>query len=128
MDPTRTESTRAAAARQANGKFGYLRRCRRVAWLLHLLDEFGITNMNGRWYAFWSGFGSDVGELALLGTMVAFWRKHTCHVESPRFCWRWGAHPVEGTPYKTCAKHHPEIRAKITHDEIREAHAGRANR
>lgn len=90
--------------------------------LLHLLDEYGITNMNGRWYAFWSGAGSDIGELALLGAAGAFWRKHTCHVESPRFCWRWGAHPVAGTPFRACKRHHPEVPARVSAEHIHAAH------
>lgn len=89
-------------------------------WLVHIL---GIDNEAGRWYALWSGVGSDVGEVAILGGMVAFWRRHSCHVDSPRFCWRWGAHPVEGTPFRACKRHHPAVPDKVTAAHIAAAHA-----
>lgn len=88
-------------------------------WLAHIL---GLDNPAGGWELFWSGFGSDIGEVAILGGMAAFYRKHTCHVDSPRFCWRWGAHQVAGTPYKTCAKHHPDVPEQVTADHITAAH------
>jgi hypothetical protein len=89
-------------------------------WLVHIL---GIDNEAGRWYAFWSGAGSDIGEVAILGGMVAFWRRHSCHVDSPRFCWRPGTHQVVGTPYRTCKKHHPAVPERVTADHIASAHA-----
>lgn len=89
-------------------------------WLLHVT---GIDNEAGRWYALWSGFGSDIGEFALVGAAVAFYRRHTCHVDSPRFCWRPGTHPVTGTPFRTCKKHHPEVPNEVTPDHIQAAHA-----
>ena len=88
-------------------------------WLAHLL---GIDNETGPIYAFWSGFGSDVGEFALLGGLVALYRRHTCHVDHPRFCWRPGTHPVAGTPYRVCKRHHPAVPAKVTPDRIAAAH------
>lgn len=88
-------------------------------WLAHIL---GIDSEASRWYAFWSGFGSDVGEFALLGAAVTFWRRHSCHVDSPRFCWRPGTHPVAGTPYRVCRKHHPSVPKKVTAAHIEAAH------
>lgn len=38
-----------------------------IAWLLSVL---GISNMSGRWYAFWSGAGADLGELAIAGSLL----------------------------------------------------------
>lgn len=70
-------------------------------WLLHVL---GVDDVSGRWYGFWSGFGSDLGEAGIVLGLFASVRKHNCHV---RRCWRVGRHPVEGTPYVVCAKHHP---------------------
>lgn len=90
-----------------------------MSWLAHIL---GIDNESGPIYAFWSGFGSDIGELAILGGMVTFYRRHTCHVNHPRFCWRWGAHPVEGTPYKTCRRHHPAVPDRVSAEHIHAAH------
>lgn len=93
-----------------------------MSWLLHLLDEYGITNMNNRWYAFWSGSGSDIGEIALLGALVGMYKRHTCHVDSPRFCWRPGTHPVEGTPFRACKRHHPAVPDRVTADHLADAH------
>lgn len=68
----------------------------------HLLAHMlGIDNEAGRFYAFWSGFGSDIGELALIGAVLGMFRKHNCH--SPG-CWRIGRHLVNGSPW--CNKHH----------------------
>lgn len=71
-------------------------------WLLHVL---GIDDASGRWYAFWSGFGSDLGELAIVGGLATLVRKHNCHVKR---CPRLGRHPVEGTAFVVCRRHHPE--------------------
>lgn len=35
-------------------------------WFLHIT---GSTNETGRWYAFWSGFGSDIGEVTVVGAL-----------------------------------------------------------
>jgi len=72
----------------------------------HLLAHWlGIDNESGRWYAFWSGFGSDVSEFALLGAIYGMLRKHNCH---SRGCWRIGRHVVGGTPW--CDRHHEDAR------------------
>lgn len=94
-----------------------------MTWLLHLLDHYGITNANCRWGAFWSGAGSDIGELALLGAALEFYRRHmTCHVDSPRFCWRPGIHAVAGTPFRACKRHHPAVPDRVTAAHIEAAH------
>lgn len=67
-------------------------------WLSHVL---GLDNLSGPWYGFWSGIG---GDLSIMATPVVLLRKHNCH--TPR-CWRIGRHPIEGTPYVVCRKHHP---------------------
>lgn len=87
--------------------------------LAHVL---GLDNPTGAWELFWSGFGSDVAEFAILGSLLALYRRHTCHVDHPRFCWRPGLHPVAGTPYKVCKRHHPAVPDRITADHIAAAH------
>lgn len=84
-------------------------------WLYHI---FGI-NGTGPWYAFWSGTGSDIGEVTIIGGLLAMYKKHTCH--EPR-CWRLGHHPVEGTPYVACRKHHPALPGKARRGDIAEAY------
>lgn len=75
------------------------------------------------WQAFWSGFGSCLSEFSIPVTAGVFWYHHTCHVSHPRFCWRWGAHPVAGTPYKACRRHHPAVPNRITAEHIETAHS-----
>lgn len=76
-----------------------------MGWLLHIL---GLDDATGHWYLFWSGIGSDISEIALLGGLAAFWRQHKCHT---RRCWRFARHPHErdGVTYRLCAKHHPGV-------------------
>lgn len=71
-------------------------------WILHVT---GIDNPAGPFYAFWSGIGSDLGEATIILAALSFWWRHTCHVKG---CWRVGRHPVDGTAYVVCKKHHPD--------------------
>lgn len=80
------------------------------------LTVTGSNNTSGTWYGFWSGFGSDLTEFALLGTVIGLFRHHNCHVKG---CFRIGHHPVEGTNYKTCHKH----LTKEDHDKLSIHHA-----
>jgi hypothetical protein len=89
-----------------------------VRVLAHILGLDGPSY----WANFWSGFGSCLSEFALLGGLFAFYRRHTCHVDSPRFCWRLGVHQVVGTPYRACKKHHPAVPDKVTAEHIQAAH------
>jgi hypothetical protein len=71
----------------------------------HLLSHiFGLDDLTGPWYGFWSGLGSDLGELAIVGGLISLYLRHNCHAKG---CWRIGRHPVAGTPYIVCRKHHP---------------------
>lgn len=87
----------------------------------------GTVNESGPYYGFWSGFGSDLGELTLVaavGTGVYTGvKKANCHAKG---CWRVGHYPLEGTPYHLCAKHHPDVpQGGATHEQILE-HGRRA--
>jgi hypothetical protein len=90
-------------------------------WLIvHLSQETGTSSASSRAYQFWSGFGSDIGEVAIIGGLVGIFRQHTCHT---KHCYRIAKHPVEGTPYKVCRKCHPTIGNKApTRAEIHSAH------
>lgn len=76
------------------------------AWFWHPLF--------GRGYQFWSGIGSDVGEVTLIVGLVTgsvavrrFLHAHfECHAEG---CTKLGVHPVRGTPYRTCWHDHPVL-------------------
>lgn len=87
-----------------------------MGWLMHIL---GLDNPSGVPYLAWSGPGGDVGQFAILGGLIAAWRKHTCHVDR---CWRFGVHSVAGTPYRACRKHHPAVPDRISAEHIAEAH------
>lgn len=82
---------------------------RAVLGFLWIPDDYWHPLRNGVGYNFWSGIGSDVGELTL-ATSVVFaivmaYRRHNCHVQR---CWRlqWHVHPDHGHP--VCKRHHPE--------------------
>jgi hypothetical protein len=63
----------------------------------------------GRWtwhdpdgYNFISG---PLADITLLGGAYAILRRHNCHVKG---CPRIGRHPVAGTTYVVCRRHHPD--------------------
>lgn len=84
------------------------------SWLGTVL---GISNEAGPYYAFWSGFGSDIGEVTLIASVVVFYKHHTCHVDR---CWRLAkvGHGHEGTEVKLCRKHHPHTAAKLRAEDL----------
>ena len=63
---------------------------------------------DGEGYAFWSGFGSDLGEVTLVGLVATgigtFWHKHNCHEHR---CLRLSWHPDENG-HPVCKKHHKD--------------------
>jgi hypothetical protein len=86
--------------------------------------------LEGLGYQFWSGIGSDFGQVTLItGLALVFikalrvYRKHTeCHVDG---CSQHG-HVVHGTPYRACDLHDPRITHEpgepITAEHIATAH------
>lgn len=80
---------------------------------LHFL---GVDDVSGRAYAFWSGCGSDLGELAVVGALLGLLRKHNCAVAG---CWRLGRY-VTAAGHHVCARHHPD--GAPTHAEVIAAH------
>jgi hypothetical protein len=93
--------------------------------MLHWLDHvLGLDDGTGHWYLFWSGIGANFGEFAIVGALVATYRRHTCHVDSPHFCWRPGVHPVRDSGFRTCGRHHPTVPDSITAEHIADVHRG----
>lgn len=79
-----------------------------MTWLLHWLAvHTGTSNEASPYYAFWSGFGSDLSEIAIVGAVLGGYRKHNCHAKG---CWRIGRHVVDGTPW--CNRHHQAARGE----------------
>lgn len=75
-------------------------------------------------YNFWSGFGSDLGEVTLISAVaVGVYtgvRKVNCHTKG---CWRIGHHPLDGTPFILCRHHHPHVpNGGASHEQILEQH------
>jgi hypothetical protein len=70
-------------------------------------------------YNFWSGFGSDLGEVTILVGMYAVYKKHNCGV---KWCWRFSRHAWtddKGLTHMLCRRHHPDHSGRpITADEI----------
>jgi hypothetical protein len=89
---------------------------------MHWFDTYFVHVLTGNGYQFWSGIGSDVGEITLLGIVLLWWRQHNCHVHK---CWRisWHPHPIHGHP--VCRHHYPDHKnaAPAGHDVG--AHLGR---
>ncbi len=85
-----------------------------------LYSFFGIGG-SGPHYGFWSGAGSDIGEVTLIGVVIVGLRHVNCH---DRGCWRIITHKVDGTPYKACRKHHPVLskQPRITAEIMAKAH------
>lgn len=78
-----------------------------------LLVFFGIDDEAGPGYGFFSGVGSDLGEIAIIGAVLGAYHRHNCHTVK---CWRIARHTVvdhDGTTYPACRKHRQQIVAKV---------------
>lgn len=102
-----------------------------LAWILRastvndwLAVHTGVRNVSGVYYAFWSGFGSDIAEFGILAGIVTgiyqIVKKFNCHEPG---CWRVGTHPAAGGQFLLCYRHHPDYAGKKpTHDVIERLH------
>ena len=63
-------------------------------WLAKIL---GLTNANGSYYLFWSGFGTQLDRLAVVAVL---WHRFNCHAPG---CWRIAIHHPNGAA--KCRKH-----------------------
>jgi hypothetical protein len=84
----------------------------------------GVVDEPGPYYAFWSGFGSDIAELGIIGAVATgvyqLVRKYNCHQPG---CWRVGNHPAAGGQFYLCYRHHPDYRGvKPTEELIAKLH------
>ena len=83
----------------------------------------GTLNEPGPYYGFFSGFGSDIGELAIIGGLVSLYRKHTCHKDG---CWRISRHVVDGSPW--CNRHHQAARDAVAPVAVTDVSCGHCAR
>ena len=97
-----------------------------VVWLQHarlvgswLQVHTGIVNEPGHYYAFWSGFGSDLAELSILGAIATgiyqLVKKYNCHEPG---CWRVGNHPTADGQFHLCYRHHPDFQGRKPNHEL----------
>jgi hypothetical protein len=102
-----------------------------LAWVAHasvvnhwLAVHTGTINESGPYYGFWSGFGSDIAELGILGAICTgsyqLVKKYNCHEPG---CWRVGTHPAADGQFLLCYRHHPDFEGKKpTHEMIERLH------
>ena len=102
-----------------------------VAWVLRasvvnqwLAVHTGTNDLSGPYYGFWSGFGSDLAELGILGAIgtgvYQLVKKYNCHEPG---CWRVGTHPAAGGQFLLCYRHHPDFKGtRPTRDVIVRMH------
>lgn len=70
------------------------------------------------YYNFWSGFGSDIGEITVLGAIIGLYRAHNCHTPG---CWLLARHTTpEG--YKLCRRCIAKPKSSLGLHEIHEDH------
>lgn len=79
--------------------------------MINLLQDFlnwtGANNTSGNQYGFWSGFGSDLGEIVLLGGAITLYKRHNCAVpKCPRIAHK--KYEVKETKQYTCRTHHTQ--------------------
>ena len=62
---------------------------------------------NPVFYNFWSGFGSDLGEVTLVVGVAALYKRYKCQT-----CWRLAHHQIDGTHYRVCHHHWTDAEEK----------------
>jgi hypothetical protein len=79
-------------------------------WCIHFMGvDQGLKYGTWNFYNFWSGFASDIGQVAIVGGLLQVYKRHNCHITK---CWRIGKFKVIGTPYLVCIIHRPEMEAR----------------
>jgi hypothetical protein len=102
-----------------------------VWWIRHgsvvghwLQVHLGVINEAGPYYAFWSGFGSDLAEFGILGALATAVyhtvKRYNCNYPG---CPRIGVHPAAGGQLHLCYRHHPDLAGtKLTQAMILDMH------
>jgi hypothetical protein len=86
----------------------------------------GTVHESGPYYGFFSGFGSDLGEAAIITGLLGVYRKHNCHSKG---C-PWIAHheyEMDGITYKLCRKCIPGLdhKNRPTREHFQSHHAAK---
>jgi hypothetical protein len=87
-------------------------------WLSHGTGSYDTPGV-AHHYNFFSGSGSDLGYVTILGGLVTIiwhiYSAHNCHDPEgwlPWGCWRIGKYQAAGGQFKLCYKHHPDHMGK----------------
>jgi hypothetical protein len=76
-------------------------------WVSPFLHGIGVEPRTpSTAYNFWSGFGSDLSEFAIIGYMAKAAHHANCHTYR---CWRLGRHVVANGQYKLCSHCHRQL-------------------
>ncbi len=79
-----------------------------IAHFFHFADIFHMQTpfdpLHGDGYNFWSGVGSDFGELTIVVAILAWWRHRNCQVKR---CWRIHLTQPTDAGHYVCKHHHP---------------------
>jgi hypothetical protein len=103
-------------------------------WTAEHVGAAGGQEANGP-YAFWSGFGSDIGEytvaVGVFSTLYHAMKRNNCNAHR---CWRIAHLPIGDGSHKVCKHHHleitgghPTVESLKAHHERHLAMARRAN-
>ncbi len=76
---------------------------------------FAAGGGNGSHYLFWSGSGSDIAELVLIGGLAHVYYRFTCHEPG---CW-WPGHLMADRHTRSCWHHNPDGRPRRGHVQRR---------
>jgi hypothetical protein len=97
-----------------------------IHWIINYWQQ--VINPTTTAYGFWSGFGSDIGEVTLIAAVYHLFAVSRCHQGGNGFrgCRRHGKYdffdPATNTTYKLCGKHHPSAHPHLSLARIAEIH------
>jgi hypothetical protein len=96
----------------------------RLAFIRWAQAEFGFRRGDGNspHYLFWSGIGSDLAYLSIVGTALIYYRKENCKRSWCPFLGHYEfTNPETGITRKLCWIHHPDVhRKKLSADHIKD--------
>jgi hypothetical protein len=90
-------------------------------WLQAAFDTYLLHPLHANGYQWWSGAGSDLSELAMVGAAFGAWRHVNC---AAPWCLRLGKHRTADGQHRLCRKHHPDLPdGRMSLEQIHARHA-----